>query len=174
MTPSSSDVAVEFLREIRGQFQYNHKRILHCLDQLKDEDLWWRPDDSANSVQNIILHLCGNLHQWIIHGLGGEPDVRNRAAEFAERRPMPKAELIAQFKAIVDDADIILAELPTDRLLEFRRIQGFDMSVMGAILDTITHFIGHAQQVVYITRMRLGAEYRFFWVPQNPEQMSSG
>jgi uncharacterized damage-inducible protein DinB len=173
MTPSSNDVALEFIRETRGQFQYNFKRILHCLDQLKEEDLTWRPHESANSIQTIILHLCGNLRQWILHSLGGEPDVRNRPQEFADRQPIPKIELIAQLKQVFDEVDAILGVLPTDRLLEPRRIQGYEMSVLGAIMDTITHFIGHTHQVVYITRMRLGDSYRFFWVPENPEQMAS-
>ncbi len=174
MTASSNDVAAEFIREARTNFQYNFKRILHCLDQLKDEDLWWRPYEAANSLQNIILHLCGNIRQWIIYGLGGEPDIRNRPEEFADRRPIPKAELVAQLKQIVEEADAILDEMPTDRLLEFRRIQGYDVTVLGAILDTVTHFVGHTHQVVYIVRLRLGDAYKFFWVPENPEQTASG
>src|SRR3954452_23792908 len=58
-------------------------KITHCMLQLTDEQVWQRPRPEMNSVGNLITHLCGNLRQWIISGVGGSPDVRNRPAEFA-------------------------------------------------------------------------------------------
>jgi hypothetical protein len=69
------------------------ERIEHCLEQLNDEQVWVRSQPSLNSIGNLILHLCGNLRQWIVAGVGGSPDVRNRPAEFAERGPVPKEDL---------------------------------------------------------------------------------
>src|SRR5690349_13879202 len=76
-------------------------RIKHCLAQLSDEQMWQRPQASMNSIGNLILHLCGNVRQWIVSGLGGARDNRNRPAEFAEHGPIPKEELIHRLDAVV-------------------------------------------------------------------------
>lgn len=173
MAPGADVVSAAFIKESRNEFQYNLKRILHCLEQLSDQDVWWRPFEEANSLQNIILHLCGNLRQWIISGIGGSPDVRNRPQEFADRRPIPKKDLAAELTAVVAEVDKTLASVDAECILDPRRIQGFDETVLSAIVGTVTHFVGHTHQIVYITRLRLGNAYRFYWVPQSPEQTSA-
>ncbi len=145
-------------------------RIEHCVAQLDDEQVWWRPHESMNSVGNIVLHLCGNLRQWVVSGVGGVPDTRDRPAEFAERGPLAKGELIRRLEAVVAEADAAVVGLDESRLLEPRRIQGFDETVLSAIWGALEHLGGHAQEVVYITRLRLGDRYRFAWTPTTPEQ----
>lgn len=173
MKPTVDAVSAAFIKESRNDLQYNFKKIVYCLEQLSDEDVWWRPFESANSLQNIILHLCGNVRQWIISGIGGAPDIRNRPEEFADRRPIPKRELIEKLAAVMTESDGVLAKVDSDSILEPRRIQGFDETVLSAAMGTVTHFVGHTHQVVYITRLRLGEAYRFYWVPQSPEQTSA-
>jgi hypothetical protein len=83
-------------------------KIKHCLGQLTDEQVWWRSHPSINSIGNLILHLCGNVRQWIVAGLGGAPDVRDRPTEFSERSPIPKDELVGTLEAVVDEARSVL------------------------------------------------------------------
>ena len=97
-------------------------RIKHCLGQLSDEQVWWRSRPSLNSVGNLVLHLCGNLRQWIVAGLGGAADVRGRPAEFAERGPIPRDELLRRLEAVVDESRAVLARQTARQLLEARRI----------------------------------------------------
>jgi hypothetical protein len=165
-----STVAAEFLKESRSALAGALKKIEHCFEQLKDVDLWWRQFESHNSIQTVILHLCGNLQQWILHGVGGEPDVRDRPVEFSDRQQRPKAELLTMLRETVAKCDKVLASCPAGRLVEKRRIQGFDTTVLSAIYDTVNHFVGHQHQIVYITRLRLGDAYRFEWTPPTPEQ----
>jgi hypothetical protein len=165
-----ASVAAAFLTGSRSALAGALKKIEHCFEQLTDEDLSWRQFESHNSIQTVILHLCGNLRQWIIHGVGGEPDVRNRPLEFADRQNRPKAELLAMLRETVRQCDNVLAACPASRLLETRRIQGFETTVLSAIFDTVSHFVGHQHQIVYITRLRLGDAYRFQWTPPTPEQ----
>jgi hypothetical protein len=146
------------------------QRIKHCLAQLDEPQVWWRPRETQNSIANIILHLCGNLRQWIISGVGGVPDTRNRPEEFTERRPIIKEELIRQLDDVAAEADRVLAGATDERLLKIRRIQGFEETVLSAIFESLTHFNGHTQEVVYITRFQLGDAYRFAWVPASVEQ----
>lgn len=159
-----------FLAEARETLGDSMKKIVNCFNQLGDGDLWWRQHESHNSIQNIVLHLCGNLRQWIIHGVGGLPDVRQRPSEFSERQRLGTADLLARLHDVVDQADRALANLPPDQLLQARHIQGFDTTVLAAIFDSVSHFVGHTHQIVYITRLRLGDAYRFQWTPASIEQ----
>jgi hypothetical protein len=145
-------------------------RIKHCLAQLTDEQVWCRSRPSLNSIGNLILHLCGNVRQWIVAGLGGAADSRDRPGEFAERGLLPKEELVRKLEAVVDEARAVLARQTAQQLLEVRRIQGFDVTGLAAIFDSVPHFRGHTQEIVSMTRWQLGDAYTFAWAPTTPEQ----
>jgi len=145
-------------------------RIKHCLGQLSEEQVWWRPHPSLNSVGNLALHLCGNVRQWIVAGLGGAADERDRPAEFTERGPIPRAELLRRLEAVVDEAKRVLARQTARQLLEVRRIQGSEITGLAAVFDSVPHFRGHAQEIVHMTRVQLGDAYRLQWQPMTPEQ----
>jgi hypothetical protein len=162
---SEISVGQEYLAASRHRLAECVKKIKHCLGQLSDEQVWWRPHDSMNSIANVVLHLCGNVRQWIISGVGGEPDIRDRPKEFSDRSCLAKAELIRRLDEIASNADAVLARLTDQQLLERRRIQGFDATILSAVLDCLTHFRGHMQEIVYITRLQLDDAYQFEWVP---------
>jgi hypothetical protein len=145
-------------------------RIKHCLGQLSDEQLWQRSQPSLNSIGNVILHLCGNVRQWIVAGLGGAPDTRNRPAEFSERGAISKEELLRRLHSVVGEAKEVLARQSAEQLLKVRRIQGWDVTGLAAIFDSVPHFRGHTQEIVHMTRLQLGDAYQFSWQPQTPEQ----
>jgi hypothetical protein len=165
INPADASVAAAYIAETRNTLRSSLAKIEHCLNQLSDEDLWWRPFESANSLQNIVLHLCGNLRQWIIAALTDAPDTRNRAGEFADRSRLPKAELMRQLRDTVEECDRVLASFDTSRLLRPKVVQTFNTTLMAAIFDTVSHFVGHTHQIVYITRLRLGERYEFQFVP---------
>jgi hypothetical protein len=166
----SQDIGQAFLEEARRRLAACHERLGHCLGQLDDAQLWWRPRLQMNSAANVVLHLCGNLRQWLASGVGGAPDVRDRPGEFAERGPVPKDELLRRLGQAVAEADAALARAGGRQLLEPRRIQGFDGTVLSAVWDCLSHLAGHTQEVVYITRLQLGEAYQFAWLPATPEQ----
>ncbi len=145
-------------------------KIRHCVDQLSDQQIWWRPADELNSIGNLMLHLSGNLRQWIVAGLTGAADTRTRPAEFSERGPIPKAQLLEQLQSTVDDAKRVLSGMPGTEILQPREIQGFHVTGVGAIFDSIPHFKGHTQETICLTRMQLGSAYQFHWQPTTPEQ----
>ncbi|SRR5579883_80786 len=146
------------------------ERIKHCLDQLTDEQIWHRHQPGLNSIGNLILHLCGNLRQWIVAGIGGASDDRNRPAEFAEQGPIPKEELMRSLEVVAEEAKWVLAGVNARQLAEVRRIQGFDVTGVAAIFDSVPHFRGHTQEIVHMTRLQLGDSYKFAWTPTTPEQ----
>ncbi|HKK08181.1 MAG TPA: DinB family protein [Gemmatimonadota bacterium] len=137
-------------------------KIRSCLDELPPDALWWRPNAASNSVGNLLLHLSGNLGQWIVSGVGGEPDVRERQAEFDAEGGREAAELLARLEATVADADRVLAGLDPGRLLEARVVQGTDTTVLDAIYHVVEHFGMHTGQIAYITKMRTGEDLGFY------------
>ena len=166
----ADDIARAFRDAVRHRFAENLATIEHAVRQLAEDDLGWRPHESQNSVRTIILHLCGAIRQWIISGVGGAPDLRDRPREFADRTPVPGEELLARLRDTIAEADGVLAALDRDVILAPRRIQGFETTVLQAVLDTSAHLEGHKQEITYITRLRLGDAYVFRWAPTTIEQ----
>jgi hypothetical protein len=154
-----------FLTEARQQLDATVGLIRHCLDQLDDGQVWWRPREDMNSVGNLLLHLAGNLKQRFGSVIGGEPDVRDRFGEFTERGPIPKSDLLRRFEDTARRADEILAGLTPARLGETCRYDLLagttEKSVLRVVLQTLTHLSGHAQEILHLTRTQLGERYTF-------------
>ena len=146
------------------------RKIKHCLDQLNDDETWQRPKAEMNSIANILIHLSGNLRQWILGGVGGAPDTRNRPAEFSDRSMRPKKQLLDDLENVVKQCQQVFAKTSPSALLEHRRIQGFDEQLLEAIFSTVSHFQGHTQEIIHMTRTIRGAEYKFDFVPKGKEQ----
>src|SRR3712207_2193969 len=107
MSDPTQDIAGAFRLAARQTLGEGLRKIEHCVGQLDEESVWWRPTPRLNSVANLMLHLAGNLRQWIVSGVGGAPDVRNRPAEFNERPGRSKAEVLDVLRAAVRDADAV-------------------------------------------------------------------
>jgi hypothetical protein len=172
--PMPTMIAPLFVEAARDCFAEGLKKIEHCTRQLTDDQVWWRPREEMNSIANLMLHLAGNLRQWIIGGIGGAQDVRNRPQEFADRSGTSAAEILAKLRRTVAEADAVLGKLDAEQLAQARRIQGFDTTVLAAAFDTIAHFRGHVQEIIHLTREQLGGAYKFDFVPKGKEQESSG
>ncbi|HIJ65311.1 MAG TPA: DUF1572 family protein [Candidatus Hydrogenedentes bacterium] len=165
-----AELANAFLEETKAAIAQEYRRIQHCFEQLTDEQIWLRPAPHVNAIGTIVRHLCGNMRQWFLHGVGGEEDVRCRPAEFADAAPIPRKELLEQFADLLRDIYDTLDAFDGSRLLEGRQIQGSDTNVLSAIYSTVTHLEGHAQQIVYITHLYLGEKYLPFWRPESAAQ----
>jgi len=155
------DPVAAFRRESCFTLDYSWERIAHAAGQLDDDNLWWRPYEKANPAGNILLHVAGNLRQWIVSGLGGVPDTRDRASEFARREPIPGNELLGDLYAAVEASKQTIMATTTQELRRPRFVQVAMVTGYGAVYHSVAHFEGHAQEVIYIARLRLGDSYRF-------------
>jgi uncharacterized damage-inducible protein DinB len=157
------DPGSAFLDEARRYLVVEYPiKIRACLARLSDDDLWWRPNEESNSAGNLLLHLSGNIRQWIVSGVGGVPDVRRRQEEFDERGPLPRPDLLVRFDAALADADRVLASLrPTD-LGGARRIQGRETTVLHAVFHVVEHCAMHTGQITYLTKQRSGRDLGFY------------
>ncbi|MBD92840.1 MAG: hypothetical protein CL482_01085 [Acidobacteria bacterium] len=161
-TPLASRLTDDFLRVSRRRLETRVVRIECCLVRLSDEQIWTRRHDIENAVGNLVLHLCGNITQWIIGGVGGETMSRDRDAEFARREPVPAPELVAGLRVAVEQADAVLERLTPTDLLQPRRIQGYDVTVQHAVYHVIEHLAEHTGQIIWATKGLTGEDLRFF------------
>lgn len=134
-------------------------RLERALQELPAGDLWWRPHARATSAGNLLLHLRGNLTQWIACGLGGAPDARVREAEFAAREGAPARALLADLRATVDECCRVIAALDEPALRGRVTIQGFRVTRLEAVLHVVEHMSWHAGQVAWIAKLRAGARH---------------
>lgn len=125
------------------------------------DDLWWRPNETSNSAGTICVHLAGNLRQWIVAGVGGAPDVRNRPAEFATTGGRSAADVLADLRAAVDEACAVIDGLDEEALLAVYPIQGREPTGLRAVYHAVEHFAMHAGQIIWIAKARGGA-VRFY------------
>jgi len=137
-------------------------RIEDCLGRLTPDQIWMRSSDNENSVGNLVLHLCGNVRQWIGYGVGGQPDLRDRDSEFAARGGLQPVELSQRLQATISDAAGISRHLAPERLPETRTIQKYDVTVMEAILHVVEHFAQHTGQIIFATKLLTGQDLGYY------------
>lgn len=167
MEPDEHALAKIFCNDARSQFEKYTPRIVRCLQLLSEKEIWWRPNDASNAAGNIVLHLCGNLRQWIISGLGGAPDFRERDKEFSERGPIPRRVLVSQLRSTVKQACWTIDSLPSKTLSQEFEIQGFRVSGLVAIAHVYEHFAYHTGQIIYLTKLKRGKDLRFTRLPSS-------
>jgi uncharacterized damage-inducible protein DinB len=154
----TNDVAAFFAEYSERKLVELTKKLTACLEQLSDEQVWARGAAHENAVGNLVLHLCGNMRKWIMHGVGGATDVRTRDAEFETTGGLGRSELIALFAATVEEARGVIAAVSPERLIEITHPQGRTVSVLGAIYQVVGHVGEHVGQVVLLTKQMVGRD----------------
>lgn len=153
----------EFLRKSQEYLRADFLPRIKCaIRDLSDEQLWWRPNEHSNSIANLMLHLAGNVRQWIVSAVGGKPDARKRDAEFNRREIIPKVEVVNVLENAVNDATAVLGVLSVASLSERRVVQGLDVSVGDAIYHVVEHFSMHTGQILYIAKLVSGKDLHLY------------
>jgi hypothetical protein len=157
------DIAQNFIDRSRAYLTDEYRiKLRKTMDALPPEMLWWRPNEESNSVGNLILHLDGNLRQWIVGAIGGAPDVRNRAGEFAAKESGTSEELMRRIEQTLDEADAVLAKLRPEQLTERRRVQARDVSVLDAVYQVVQHFALHLGQIILVAKAQVPGAVKFY------------
>jgi uncharacterized damage-inducible protein DinB len=157
------DFSSAFLAKSRHYLGTEYRiKMRAAVESLPADALWWRANVSSNSVGNLLLHLSGNVRQWIVSGVGGAPDARDRASEFEARDGGDAATLLAALQATLDEVDAVLATLTADDLASTRTIQGRDITVMEAIYHVVEHFSFHLGQIVLMAKMHAPGAVKFY------------
>jgi hypothetical protein len=163
MPATDSQLATHFLKfsrqKLLGQYW---PRLQKAVESLTDEQVWWRPNPASNSIGNLILHLNGNVTQWLVDSFNRDEDKRNRPAEFAAEGGITAAELIAKLGVTMARAAQVLDRLTVEELLAPYEIQGYHVHGLDAIYQVVEHFGLHYGQIAYITKSLTERDLGFY------------
>lgn len=163
MSNREADVTRLFLDVSRRKLLEEYwPRTRSCVESLTDEQVWWRPNEASNSIGNLLLHLNGNVGQWLVGAFNVRADGRNRRAEFAERQAIPRVALVEQLDATLQEAGATLSRLADADLLRTCHVQGYTVSGVEVVYHVVEHFGMHYGQILYITKLVRGQDLGFY------------
>ena len=158
MTPTSK----EFIAQALFRFSENLPRIEKSLAKLTEVQVWQRPNEQSNSIGNLIVHLCGNITQYITSSIGGIEDKRTRDLEFSIQGGLSKAELLEKISQVIEEASSVIENISEEELLRVRFVQGFEFSGLGNILHVIEHYSYHTGQIACYTKLLTNKDLGFY------------
>ncbi len=163
MTNQEKDIATMFLEQSRKiLFTESWTRLQATVESLSEEQLWWRPNQACNSIGNLLLHLNGNVRQWIVASFNRKDDQRNRPAEFSEKSGGPPSAVLAKLSATMNEVSLVLSRLKQEDLLARYEIQGYHVTGLEAVYHVVEHFGMHYGQIIYITKALQGNDLGFY------------
>jgi hypothetical protein len=163
MSNPDSELAAIFLEHSRNRLlNQNWPRLKTCVESLTVEQVWWRPNEASNSVGNLILHLNGNVTQWLVASFNKDEDRRNRPEEFAAQGGLTVAELLSRLGATIAEAEKVLNRLTVEDLLANYEIQGYHVRGLDAVYQVVEHFGLHYGQIAYIAKLINGKDLGFY------------
>ena len=171
--PSERDVAATMIALSRQYLREYLTKIRLSVSVLDERVVWARPNEASNSIGNLMLHLAGNARQWIVSGVGGTVDVRDRQAEFDQRDAVPVSELIDRLEQTIIDVDRVLGRLSPDDLRGRRVIQNNEVSVFEAIYHVVEHFSMHTGQIILLAKADQADRIRFYEMVDGHPQLTT-
>lgn len=152
----------EFKSQCIHRIELNTPRIDACLNLLSETEVWKKPNAASNSVANLILHLCGNMTQYVISSLGGEEDQRQRDLEFSTKGGFTKEQLSNKLHETVAKVNHIIKDINRDQILKLRSVQGFEYTGVGILLHITEHYSYHTGQIALITKLITNKDLGFY------------
>lgn len=143
-------------------FKESYVRIFKCLTLLDEEQLWQTPQKNIVPIGNLIIHLCGNARQWILSGIGGEPDNRNRTQEFEIQHNIRKSDLVFLMENLRMNLKQTLQDMDEKQLFQTKYIQGFETTGFSTIIHVIEHFSYHTGQITTLTKWHTNKETGYY------------
>ena len=160
MASNTTDLFLQFSR--RKLLDQYWPRLRNCVESLSDEQIWWRPNSASNSIGNLILHLNGNVRQWLVGSFNRSQDTRDRPAEFQAQTGGGASQVLAQLGGTMEQASRVLGRLTESDLTAAFEIQGYHVTGLEAIYQVVEHFGLHYGQIAYITKMLRGEDLGFY------------
>ena len=158
-----AELAGEFLLFSRRKLLEQYwPRMRKAVEPLQDEQVWWRPNEASNSIGNLILHLNGNVWQWLVASFNRLEDKRDRPAEFNAAGELSASDLLDRLGHTMDEAGKVLSRLTADDLLATYHIQGYTVSGLAAVYQVVEHFGLHYGQILYAIKTQEGRDLGFY------------
>ncbi len=159
----SEKITQSIISDIKQRlFEESFPRIIQCLNQLDEDQIWLRKNQCSNSVGNLVLHLCGNIRQYIISGIGGRNDIRQRDLEFSTVGPLEKKILIKKLSQLeLEVLEVLNRILPSDLIL-VKKVQGFSLNVCSILIHVTEHLSYHTGQIAFFTKQENNVDLKFY------------
>jgi uncharacterized damage-inducible protein DinB len=156
-----NSLALSLLADARAFLADYLSKLERCLDALDEESVWWRANPESNSIGNLMLHLDGSTRMWVLGVAAGQRVVRDRDAEFSERGPLAKAQLLARLRATMAEVDGALGRMDESALMQRRESSARgEVTALWAVLHAVEHFAMHTGQIILITKLRSASAIR--------------
>ena len=155
-------IVVELVNNALYRMDESTRMIQKSLDDITEDELWLKPNESLNSIANLMLHLCGNITQYIISSLGEADDIRNRDLEFTTSKSGTKTEVLKKLEETVNEAKRVIFDASMNQLLEVRSVQGFSFSGVGVIIHAVEHYSYHTGQIAFWVKQLKNKDLGFY------------
>lgn len=153
------------------EFHKTKKLADMAIEQLADAQLHTRIDADGNSVAVIMRHMAGNMRsRWVDFLEGdGEKPTRHRDQEF-EVIAQSRAELTAEWEHGWRCLFEALAPLGDADLRRTVIIRGEPHTVYKAVMRQVTHYAGHAYQILFLAKHLLGPAWKTLSIPRGQSE----
>jgi uncharacterized damage-inducible protein DinB len=152
----------ELVKNALYRMDESTRMVSMSLAEISEDEVWQKPNDSLNSIGNLILHLCGNITQYVISSLGETEDTRNRNEEFSSNKMATKEELLIKLNATVDTAKRVIFDANEKQLLQVKSVQGFTFSGIGIIMHVVEHYSYHTGQIAFWVKQLKNKDLGFY------------
>lgn len=156
-------ITEELIKEFRRRlFEECMPRIRNCIDRLTDDQIWYRPNNSSNSIGNLILHLEGNVRQYILSGIFDQKDIRQRQLEFDQKEIIDKEIIYSKLEVLMEEINQKIDSIQAGDLVKEKEVQGFKESVFSILVHVIEHFSYHTGQIAFYTKLLKDEDLGFY------------
>lgn len=162
MNNIEDDMVSEFLANSIYRLDEGTRMIKISLESVSESDIWKKPNDSSNNIGNQIIHICGNMTQYIIASLEEQDDYRNRDEEFSMTGGFTKIQLIQKLEDTVNKAKLVLNGCNKRQLIKKREVQGFNLSGIGIVIHAVEHYSYHTGQIAFWTKLLTNKDLGFY------------
>lgn len=152
----------EFIKDCIRHLNEYTKRVKICLDMMSEEQVWQKPNEASNSIANLMLHLCGNMTQYVLSSMGGKADSRERDKEFSVKGGLSKEQLFEKLSAVVNSVIEEIQLHDEASLLKTRMVQGFEKNGIAIILHITEHYSYHTGQIALLTKLMTNEDLGFY------------
>jgi uncharacterized damage-inducible protein DinB len=156
------ELATDFIEQAVYRLDFSLEMIGKCFAQISEEEAWKQPNTSSNSIGTLIVHLCGNITQYIISSLGGNEDKRERDKEFATHGGYNKAALLNKLTTTLQEAKTVIRGMNSHELLKIRSVQGYQLTGTGSIVHVVEHLSYHTGQIALLTKLFVNKDLAFY------------
>ncbi len=161
-TEPESVLAQQIIDSCISHLEESVPRVERCFQQMSEEELWKDPNLNVVSPGNLILHLRGNLTQYVLSTLGGNKDQRQRSQEFKIKPGLGKDALLESYRETIQEVCQVITQLDAQVLSKIHRVQGFESTGTNILIHVVEHVSYHVGQIGYWVKVMKDCDLGYY------------